>query len=109
MKNLKEFKALIIRYESITIEEIENALKDVDDIIDAAKALTGFGYEDTCSLCLAVEMDCKECVYGSDSVCTLGENERTYDNICFAITSQELKKAYKARAKHMRSLINKTK
>ena len=45
-KNLKEFKKLIKRYESITLEEIlekEKLLHEFDGFDDLANLLTGFG------------------------------------------------------------------
>jgi hypothetical protein len=90
MKNLKEFKALIERYESITLEEIEeNWVKktywDASGELTAMK-LTGFGDGETCSLCKAVgyykngTAKCEKCVYVEITGCECedGRNEKTY-------------------------------
>ncbi len=108
MKNLKEFKALIKRYESITLEEIEE--KEVCSYISSSvvKELTGFGSDLTCPLCKAVKRKCSICVYGkkvSFFGCLYNENTKTYDRIESANTPLKLRNAFRARAKHMKTLI----
>jgi hypothetical protein len=115
MKNLPEFKALIIRYETITIDEIKK--KDCN-----LELLTGFGSCITCTLCKKVGYDkkskeesCIYCVYYElnnwlrifGMPCNTRENAETYNAICKAETPEELLKAYWLRAKHMRSILKK--
>lgn len=112
MKNLPEFKKLIERYESITIEEIEYNEFD-------KSYLTGFGSHFSCTLCIAINKrhdnsNCKECVFyrtlKRQVACALGRNAKTYDaidNILYSDDSKELLTAYRNRAKHMRSILKK--
>ena len=107
MKNLTEFKALIIRYETITIEEIQKAGCNTD-------ILTGFSHHGTCSLCLAVNKagfntNCTKCVYyavnRTQGACYKGAQDKSYYAISFAETSEQILKAYWLRAKHMRGIL----
>jgi len=118
MKNLKEFKALIERYESITLEEIKNtdvSLPNIDVLSIAiqqvtgiyklkANRLTGFGSHNTCSLC---EGECEECVYLVIAVagCNQRGNKKTFRRICNASSPIKLRNAFRARAKHMKTLL----
>jgi hypothetical protein len=112
MNNIKEFFALIQRYDSITIEEIEKvetttpnpspSLYDVGEW--TARVLTGFGGGNTCSLCKAVNTNCDKCVYsviGSEG-CHDGTMHRTYFLIWEAETPTQLLYAFKERADAMR-------
>ena len=99
MKNLKEFKALIERYESITLKEIK---KDKFELFYTAQKLTGFGGAASCSICNGFV--CEECVYGLIG-CTNKINEKTYSKISYASTPIELFIAFRARAKHMQTLL----
>ena len=111
-KNLKEFKALKKRYESITLEEIKKALKANCWFI-GAQVLTGFGCDMTCTLCLPLKEDgytnCNKCVYSvvkeSGYQCLKGKNKKTYDRILYADTPTLLHNAFRARAKHMQTLL----
>ena len=109
-KNLKEYIALIERYESITLEEIEEKIRNGFDISEVANALTGFGDARTCTLCTVDGhiIECyDECIYniktGSD--CNIGINNETYLRIRFAETSLQLYNAFHERVKHMKTLI----
>jgi hypothetical protein len=110
-KNIKEFKELILRYESITLKEIKRSGS-------SAHALTGFGMKDTCTLCLATKSEifpaqCDICLwYRISSVvypCNSGKNESTYYAIDTASlrNPQELLDAYRARAAYMRTVLKK--
>jgi len=106
-KNIKEFQALVDRYEKITFKEIEEAMEMKKDV--TAKALTGFGSIFTCTLCVAViddkdewTTDCEKCVYGGSTNCCKNENEASYNEICVAITAGQLFEAYRARAEYLR-------
>lgn len=97
-KNLKEFKALIKRYESITLKEIK-----AEDITEARYILTGFAID--CPLCGNCRPGCIGCVYGSRMGCVKGNNRKTFKGISNADTPIRLRNAYRARAKHMKTLI----
>ncbi len=80
-KNLKAFKELIEKYNSISIEtinEVYNELrnmyskfnsdkKDEDIFHQVANTLTGFGLESTCNLCKVAESlklrNCENCIW----------------------------------------------
>ena len=124
-KNLKEFKALIKRYESITLEEIKEAdvsLPNTTDVIrivlfqvsgvykQKANKLTGFGDNSTCTLCILPNLgssDCDGCVYldMTEDKCNKGINLKTYIRICEANSPTKLRNAFRARAKHMQTLL----
>jgi hypothetical protein len=69
MKNLKEAKELLEKYESITLEEIERTYLEnqerhyLFDGHDVLNKLVGFGDENTCMLCKAVQGECDNCIY----------------------------------------------
>jgi len=104
IKNLPEFIKLIERYETITLEEIEEQFCD-------SEILTGFGDIDTCSLCLAIDSinPCPQCVYIQidNFKCHQSGNSDTYHKIRHAKTPKQLLTAYRNRAKHMRSVLEK--
>lgn len=103
--NLQEFKALIIRYETIPFEEICDKPFPV--------SLTGFGTLHTCSLCLACSdkedrlyPDCESCVYGDFWTCRKNDNSDSYFRIKESIGRPEfLIKAFWLRAKRMREVL----
>ena len=115
MKNLPEFKALIERYESITLDDIPTPLERYT----TANRLTGFGSKKSCSLCkpllefsesIISVTDCDNCVYGEGydynvNYCVENENAKTHDKIVYAKTPEQLLKAFKLRAKHMRKIL----
>ena len=105
MENLKAFKKLIKRYESITLEEIKTEFKKGTPINEIVEKLTGFGNGYTCSLC--EDTYCFGCVYYTltDRGCSDGINAVTYLNIYFADTPTKLRNAYRARAEHMKSIL----
>ena len=100
-KNLKEFKALIERYESITLREIK---KDKFKSHFTAQKLTGFGDITICTLCNSNNGDCVNCIYGKTG-CMDGINQKTYYRISNADTPVKLFNAFRARAKHMKTLL----
>ena len=113
MKNLKEFKELIERYETITLEEIKTEWKKQkglhrDNIYigySAIVSLTGFGSQSTCTLCQATKTDfvhCNDCVYGKSFGCLNDDNEKSYDNVENARTPKGLLTAFRNRAEHLR-------
>jgi hypothetical protein len=118
MKNLPEFKALIERYESITLDEIESEYLIIFDAFTIANKLTGYGEKCTCTLCKPLLgaisegsiTKCQFCVYREGkpyniNYCVELENEKTYYMINNAKTPEYLLKAFKARAKHMRNIL----
>ena len=120
IKNLKEFKKLILKYENITEEDIKKATLEVEQNVKnkdqhpnmVARKLTGFGYGETCSLCQKAK-DCKYCVYAIDEMnmnivdcgCMKGLNKTTFSKITYANTSMELLKAFRLRAERMRKIL----
>ena len=107
IKNLKEFRELRKRYETITLKEIENVF-EIYQSGWASKILTGFGYVDTCTLCKnAIQHKCEGCIYKviTGKCCSRGMQFETYMKIRRANTPKELFDAYKARAKYMETLI----
>lgn len=117
MKNLEQFKALIERYETITLEEIQNVFRNIEYSYSWAKELTGFGSMQTCTLCLATKdvsalpVDCKSCVWyftnerHYNCYCTEQYNYETYIAIGEASNPSELLQAYRNRAEYMREII----
>ena len=113
-KNIKEFRALVERYETITLKEIKAAwekeawekgnLTFIEH--NCANALTGFGHTSTCTLCSKGGGFCESCIY-SDQECCGGINEKTYFRIWNASTPRKLLNAFKARAKHLRENYSK--
>ena len=113
-KNLKEFKALIERYESITLEEIKEKESYFRNMDNVATSFTGFGDDKKCTLCQPItendEVNCRKCIYSNSEdysfYCLKNENLKTFDRICDADTPLKLRNAFRARAKHMKTLIN---
>ena len=114
--NLPEFKKLIERYETITIEEIIDKNRNKIE-------LTGFGHRSTCALCKSVRLnssnnnfeECNYCIYSSVAPnyeddyrpCNKGINKDSYLKIMYAENSEQLLTAFRARAAHMRSILKK--
>ena len=114
MRNLPEFKALIKRYESITLEEIVDGW---DNFLYDSTVFTGFGRVSACTLCTAVELpelkdydltvwkECHLCVYGKPRGCISDDNLETYDAIYESSNPKELLTAFRNRAKRMREIL----
>jgi len=112
--NLKEFKALIDKYESMTAEDFtaeeERTLtKDSFERSLILKEKTGYGSFDTCTLCEAVEGDCSVCMHSKGAPLSAepyceGNN---YNLIHEARSLPALLAAYKARAAYMREILTK--
>ena len=108
-KNIKEAKELVLRYESIDLEEIRKAFHME---YDPALELTGFGDSSKCSLCV-VRADtrprCRTCIYGATKWSGLGwvngASLKTYNRIAEASTPVKLRNAFKARARYIRSRL----
>jgi len=115
MKNLKEFEALIKRYETITLEEIEDMFAKTL-LCDVKRRLTGFGGVSNCTLCKAVWLwdgwgcpDCEECAYKelTGCMCSRGDNSPTYSGIEKASNPKQLLTAYRTRAAYMKLILEK--
>ena len=108
MKNLPEFKALIDRYESITIDEIESKWGDDNNGEFTANLLTGFGAAKTCTLCISVNNGCGDCAWMiTKSHCCTCNNRDTYSDIEKSISPIDLFTAFRARAAYMREVLKK--
>ena len=116
MKNIKEFKELIERYESITLEEIEATGPFVCDQFylvnnySTINNLIGFGRSATCMLCNALlDKFCFGCVYCHNNqkvmMCARYPFNRSFDKIRDASNAEELLLAVKERAKVMREYL----
>jgi hypothetical protein len=111
-RNVKEFKTLIERYETITLEEIEEVWSNKKEIesldlvgeysTKVAYKLTGFGWNFSCSLCIACDEICSECVYEINYGCFKSELRESYYNIVNSETESELLNAFRERAKVLR-------
>jgi len=106
-ENLQEFKDLLERYKTITLEEIREAFARKKNISHAKAALTGFGEVSTCTLCDNIDTLCHYCAWGPDvRACYRGLQKETYKLIEEAHTPEELLAAYRARAEHMEKHLN---
>jgi len=119
IKNLKEFKALIKKYRSITPMHIDISCNEVviinGNVFDGTRIaffLTGFGKISSCTLCIAINKrsvfsDCDGCVYDELTVtcCYRGNNKETYNSIKSAKNSKQLLKAFRDRADYMENLL----
>ena len=110
IRNIKEAKALIKRYRSITLDEIKKAFKGPQQgsfkFDTAKKELTGFGNYVGCTLCDSwLFPNCLSCIYKLDNNCLKGKNMETYDSILCAETPTELRNAYHKRADHIEKLL----
>ena len=120
---LKAFVLLIERYKAITIEEIEKIQNEMfSEPLFWASAiafkLTRYSSGVFCTLCTTATKlynhsnkcywngKCNYCYNViSNGRCNTGENLKTYDNIRYAKTPEELLLAFKARAKHIQYLL----
>lgn len=108
--NIKEAKELIIRYNYITVLEINKIIKkhNIKHVgSKLANILTGYGNPNTCTLCKCINENCKLCIYIELKGCSHNNNSITFNNIHLANTSKELKAAFRARAKHIQSILDK--
>ena len=108
MKNLEAFKALIERYRTITLGELQIIEEENPGLspCEIATEATGFHFKRTCTLCQAVNRDCNVCVWSCSRAfdrhrCLKGNNAETYNAIQHAHNIEELLEAYRKRALHM--------
>jgi hypothetical protein len=100
-------KKLVIRYQSITLEEIKNT---EPGHTGKPHVLTGFGRDKTCTLCIAVKDYCSLCIYTSlhgAYHCCNDYNEKTYVEIDEYKSDEDLLQAFRNRAKHIKRIVNK--
>lgn len=130
--NVKSFRKLIKRYESISLEEIKEAFIKVRKLnptltnfipigSEAACELTGFGNVKKCMLCKEAEEivdqfdpyyhKCTHCLHstamekGSYLSCLNNDIAGSYNQITSAKTPKGLHKAFKARAADLKKLL----
>lgn len=108
--NIEETKALIERYKSIPLSEIQNEASKHNSFYSVSRALTGFGEKQTCTLCKAVKGDCQYCIhslnkrqYGTDFC--LGT--KSFENLQRVQTPEQLLHAFRARAIFLKRLVKK--
>lgn len=115
--NIRAFKALKKKYESITLSQLEKFPKNMISN-EVLNILTGYGDEQKCSLCKAAEKreyECERCMYSlilstSDNryACTDGDNGKSMDAISDAKKDRKkLLRAIKSRAKRMDKVLEK--
>lgn len=120
--NRTAFVALIERYETIGLEEIQEAWDSfikpiVSQGIEPDRFsygewqgfLTGLGDRTTCSLCIAADDYCTErCVYGHALACiSAGHLRKSYEAMRNSATPEQLLEAYRNRANVMREVLRK--
>ena len=118
MNNIRQFKNLIKKYESITLEKLTNPRLEWMGSKTIMNYLTGFGNTDTCRLCIrAGELSmerygnklgmCIFCVWviATGDVCYGGNNEKTYEAIKKARNRVKLLEAVKQRAEYMKTVL----
>jgi len=115
MDNLKEFKELILLYESVTLEQLqEETITAVTSNKTILEDITGFGSLSSCKLCTAVKaisinkVHCNKCMWKikTNNVCTDNVNADTYYAIAKAETLEDLLDAIQKRADYMRNVID---
>jgi len=108
-QNIEEAKALIKRYNSITLDEIKSVPKSEFNI---TKYLTGFGSTMSCTLCkVYTDTSCCKCIYYTEGeekrICCMNpKHEKTFRAIEYAKTPTKLRNAYRKRAKHIQSILD---
>lgn len=114
MKNLEVAKELLEKYKSVTLEELKQVFKDLqesqeDGLVDGdmvLNALTGFGEPQTCLLCRAVNEICEDCIYSF----RLSERpipciDIIYHRICNSMYAEELYRYLQQRISYLSHVI----
>lgn len=115
--NIKEAKALIKKYRSITLEDIKHSATMYNyghNETSISRTLTGFGSTYTCKLCRTTNglyLNCVTCIYygEGDYGCLNGVNNKTYRNIHMAKTPITLRNAFRKRADHIEKILKQIK
>ena len=112
-KAIEAAKKLIERYNSITIDDVENA--NPSAIFSGrlvANSITGYSSTRDCILCSACTTDnslnCRICIYSSiwdAHHCVEGCNSKSYHEIYHAKTPEELVAAFRNRAAHITKIV----
>lgn len=126
--NIEAVKELIIRYETITLEEISDKFTNLMDhqgkigsvtLSEIKISLTGFGTLDTCTVCQTVEKIkfdtfchrpvCTKCILNSSEIvagCIIIDQEtKSYQKLEKADTPRKLYYAYNQRAIFLRKYL----
>ena len=116
MKNLKAAKELLEKYKSITLEELKQVFKDLqesqevyDYIVDGDMVLntiTGFGEPHNCLLCKAVNEICEDCIYSFRiSERPIPCIDIIYHRICNSMCAEELYRYLQQRISYLSHVI----
>ena len=116
MKNLEAAKELLKKYKSVTLEELKQVFKDLqesqedyDYIVDGGEvlnAITGFGEAYTCPLCKSVDEICEDCIYSfrikeRHTPCI----DIIYSRICNSMNAEELYQYLQQRISYLSHVI----
>ena len=106
--NIKAAELLVLRYRSITEEEVRSYCKETGLQIQRfpkliKQHLTGFGSSMYCTLCKTIRdelgfLECYRCIYGDVVHCVSGEYYDSYIKIYDAKTIQDYIQAIRERA-----------
>ncbi len=110
-RNVQEFKALIEKYRSIKVEDIQTVINDpLYPNGHPMQWITGFGHTEECTLCDKSIHNgmCKDCVYPryTGYHCTQGINRSTYNEIDDRINGYHIHVAINKRADHMEKVLD---
>ena len=115
--NIKEAKELVVRYRSITEDEIDGWTRRGYPHSRVLSILTGFGRMNTCTLCIesyskyyatdSIPYPCYCCIHnnGTDTDIKQCTNHHTYEDLVFQQNTDAMLRAYKARADYLQTLI----
>lgn len=113
ISNLGVFEELKKKYETITLEEITSEFTKLPEEVEfsgrkVAHKITGFGDSGSCSLCGPIHGRCYHCFWieKTKHYCYDAPNRKSYDEIAFALTPEELLSAFRNRAKRMEEVLN---
>jgi len=116
-KHIQTVKDLIIRYRSLTEEEITGVMQTKGcEVFEVLRILTGFGAIDSCSLCKNIKEEynrlaCEHCIWGDADYtdgrypCTQRGRGDTYCLVRESNTVQQLLYSVRARAKLMELIL----
>jgi len=118
INNYKEAQALVDRYRTVTLEEINAAwdhqFPTSETGLETAYKLIGFGRHRSCTLCIkssgnnnGYDRNCSKCIYECTCGCFNGAHNPTYQGIAKAKTPEDLLAAFRARAEHIKMIVNK--